>query len=51
MANCRTDGGVRAAYTDTIDAYTDDFNHLNVAAQAFEAQLIWPVVADFLGLN
>jgi hypothetical protein len=51
VANCRTDGGVRAAYTDTIDAYTDDFNHLNVAAQAFEAQLIWPVVADFLGLN
>jgi hypothetical protein len=51
VANCRTDGGVRAAYVDTIENFTDDFNHLNVAGQAYEAELIWPVVADFLGLN
>ena len=34
VANCRTDGGVRADYTDTIENFTDDFNHLNVAGQA-----------------
>ena len=51
VANCRTDGGVRAAYTDKIENFTEDYNHLNVAGQAYEAQLIWPVVADFLGLS
>lgn len=37
--------------TDKLDNFTGDWNHLNVAGQAFEAKLIWPVVADFLHLN
>lgn len=51
VPNCRTDQGVRAAYTDKLKNFTDDWAHLNVAGQAAEAKLIWPVVADFLELN
>ena len=51
VSNCRTDGGVRAAYTDTFANFSDDWNHLNVRGQAAEAKLIWPVVVDFLWLN
>jgi hypothetical protein len=51
VANCRTDGGVRAAYVDKLENFTDDWAHINVAGQAAEAELIWPVVADFLGVN
>ena len=43
--------GSGAAYTDKLENFTDDVNHLNVAGQAYGAQLIWPVVTDFLGLN
>src|SRR3954452_3508001 len=49
--HCRTDGGVRAAYTDTLANFTNDWNHINVRGQAQEAELIWPVVAKLLGLN
>ena len=49
VPNCRTDGGVRAAYVDTIDNFSSDFNHLNIRGQAAEAELIWPVVAKTLG--
>ncbi|MDQ2748700.1 MAG: hypothetical protein M3Y44_04100 [Actinomycetota bacterium] len=49
IANCRTDGGVRAAYRDTLENFTDDWNHLNVRGQAYEAKLSWPVVASALG--
>ena len=41
---CRTDGGVRAAYVDTLENFSPDWNHLNVKGQAAEAELIWPVV-------
>ncbi|MEP6697679.1 MAG: hypothetical protein ABJA34_12515, partial [Pseudonocardiales bacterium] len=51
VANCSTDGGVRAAYTDTLENFTSDWNHLNVRGQAQEAKIIWPVVASALGLN
>lgn len=51
LANCRTDGGVRAAYIDTLENFTDDWNHLNVAGQADAAKLIWPIVTEILGLN
>lgn len=51
VANCRTDGGVRAAYSDTLENFTSDWNHLNVRGQAQEAKLIWPVVASALGLD
>jgi hypothetical protein len=46
--NCHTDGGVRAKYIDKIENYLPDFNHLNVAGQAAEAALIWPVVEKIL---
>lgn len=51
VKNCRTDGGVRAAYIDKLENFTDDEAHINTVGQAAEAELIWPVVADFLGLN
>jgi hypothetical protein len=31
VSNCRTDQGVRAAYTDKLENFTDDSAHLNVA--------------------
>src|SRR4051794_5688195 len=49
--NCATDGGVRAAYTDTLANFTNDWNHINVRGQAQEAEIIWPVVAKLLRLN
>lgn len=49
--NCRTDGGVRAAYVDTLDNFTSDWNHINVQGQAREAKLVWPRVAELLGLS
>src|SRR6476620_3225579 len=48
--NCHTDGGVRAKYVDKIPNFSPDFNHLNVAGQAAEAGLIWPVVEEILRL-
>lgn len=49
VPNCRTDGGVRAAYLDTVENFSPDFNHLNIRGQAAEAELIWPVVTKTLG--
>jgi hypothetical protein len=49
--NCLTDGGVRAAYKDTPANFTSDWSHLNVRGQAHEAKIIWPVVAQALGLS
>ena len=51
VAQCRTDGGVRAAYVDVMENFSPDWNHLNVRGQAAAAELIWPVVADMLGLD
>lgn len=48
--NCRTDGGVRAAYVDKLDNFAPDWAHLNVTGQAAVAALIWPVVEEFLGI-
>jgi hypothetical protein len=50
VPQCRTDGGVRAAYKDRIENLGADHNHLNVRGQAAEAALIWPVVVATLGL-
>jgi hypothetical protein len=50
VPQCRTDGGVRAAYKDKIENFSTDYNHLNVKGQAAEAALIWPVVVSTLGL-
>lgn len=51
VPNCQTDGGVRAAYVDKLENFADDWNHLNVAGQAAEAELIWPVVSQLLGVS
>jgi lysophospholipase L1-like esterase len=48
---CHTDGGVRAKYQDTLANFSSDLNHLNVRGQAAEAALIWPVVAQILGVG
>ena len=50
VPQCRTDGGVRAAYARWREI-SSDWNHLNVRGQASEAELIWPVVVDMLGLD
>lgn len=47
---CRTDGGVRAAWIDKLEYFSPDFEHLNVSGQAAEAALIWPVVKELMGL-
>ena len=47
---CATDAGVRAAYIDKLENFSGDWAHLNVRGQAEEAELIWPVVGDLLGL-
>jgi len=35
---------------DQLDYFASDWAHLNLAGQAAEAELLWPVVADVLGL-
>ncbi|MBT2519340.1 hypothetical protein J7E29_18005 [Streptomyces sp. ISL-90] len=50
VQHCYTDGGVRAAYVDSLDNFSSDWNHLNVRGQAAEAELIWPVVESVLGI-
>jgi hypothetical protein len=50
VPNCVTDGGVRKAYVDKIENFSRDYAHLNALGQAAEAELIWPVVEDLLGL-
>jgi hypothetical protein len=49
FTQCTTDGGVRAAYIDKLENFSNDWNHLNVRGQAAEAELIWPVVQKLLG--
>jgi hypothetical protein len=51
VVNCRTDGGVRADYQDTLENFSSDWNHLNARGQAQAAKIIWPVVASELELN
>jgi hypothetical protein len=48
FTQCATDGGVRAAYIDKLENFSNDWNHLNVRGQAAEAELIWPVVQKLL---
>jgi hypothetical protein len=50
VPQCRTDGGVRAAYADRLENFSADWAHLNPKGQAAQAELLWPVVADMLGL-
>ena len=50
-AHCHTDGGVRAAYVYRAEYFTADWNHFNIAGLANEARLMWPVVANLLGVR
>jgi hypothetical protein len=50
VPRCRTDGGVRAAYVDTLENFSSDWAHLNIGGQAAQAELIWPTVAELLEL-
>ena len=50
VPNCVTDGGVRRGYVDTLENFAADFAHFNVRGQAAQAELIWPVVEELLGL-
>jgi lysophospholipase L1-like esterase len=50
VPNCFTDGGVRKQWIDKIEYFSSDFAHLNKTGQAAEAEQIWPVVEQVLGL-
>ncbi len=51
VPQCRTDGGANNTYVEKLENLSSDWNHLNVRGQAAEAELIWPVVAEMLGLD
>lgn len=51
VPTCRTDGGARAAYVDTFENMSADFAHLNARGNAAAAALVWPIVADMLGVD
>jgi hypothetical protein len=42
---------VRAAYVDTLENMSADFAHLNARGNAAAAALVWPIVADMLGVE
>jgi hypothetical protein len=50
VPNCATDGGVRKAWIDKIKYFSPDYAHFNAGGQAAQAELIWPVVEQLLGL-
>jgi hypothetical protein len=51
VPQCRTDGGVRAAHAPVEGEVSSDGDHLSVRGQASEAELVWPVVVEMLGLD
>ena len=48
---CVTDDGAAAAYDDTIDKVSNDFVHLNTLGLTDFAGLMWPRIAETLGLE
>jgi hypothetical protein len=50
VPNCRTDDGARAAYSDRLENFSSDWNHLNMQGQAAVAAITWPAVAALLEL-
>ena len=48
VPNCVTDGGVRKAWIDSLEYFSPDFAHLNLAGQAAQAELIWPIIESAL---
>lgn len=48
VPNCVTDGGVRKAWIDSVEYFSPDFAHLNLAGQAAQAELIWPIIEPLL---
>jgi lysophospholipase L1-like esterase len=51
VPNCFTDGGVRRTWVDKLEYYSPDFAHFNAVGQAAEAEQLWPVVQELLGLG
>jgi hypothetical protein len=51
VPQCRTDDGVRAPYFFKVDHHNPMLNHLNVRGLAVQAEFVWPVVVDVLGLD
>lgn len=50
VPNCSTDGGVRRTWVDRMEYYASDWAHFNTQGQAAQAEQLWPVVAEILGL-
>jgi hypothetical protein len=48
VPNCVTDGGVRKAWIDSVEYFSPDFAHLNLAGQAAQADIIWPIIEPAL---
>ncbi len=48
VPNCVTDGGVRKAWIDSLEYFSPPFTHINLAGQAAQAELIWPVIEPLL---
>src|SRR5215207_3805234 len=52
VPQCSTDEGVFSGMAyELADWVAGDWNHLNVRGQARRAEVIWPIVADLLGLR
>jgi hypothetical protein len=52
VPQCSTDEGVLSRYIDDLADWVEgDWNHLNVRGQARRAEIIWPVIADLLGVK
>jgi hypothetical protein len=50
VLSCFTDGGVRRTWVDKLEFYAPDLAHFNAIGQAAEAEQLWPVVEEILGL-
>jgi hypothetical protein len=51
VPQCRTDAGVRAPFFFDVEYSAPVLNHMNVRGLAVQAELVWPVVAEMLGLD
>lgn len=49
VPTCVTDGGLSAQFPESVDKHAND-GHLNSLGHATTAELLWPVVADALGV-
>jgi Tol biopolymer transport system component len=47
---CGTDDGLMTTWVDDATLLSHDWNHLSVEGHARKAEMLWPVVADILGI-